>query len=1813
MEEEPTSGVVTRLRRRLSTDPEESISPATPTKKKNSRLAVKPQLENIDELATVSPRRSKRSVVKETAEAIDDIPSTPSRRNSRTRSLTTNISMYQGCESPRAKRAARRHSQTGSDNEVSITPRSRRTRKNSLTSLESQDENYINKVVKVDIIKEELDGQKLNESNKELNFSVIESSVPKIRRSPRLSAKKNIHDTNLDNASIEDGKLSINIENENKGDHDHLNTETELCSNNEALDGDTDAKENLNISKNASFSDSILVSNVDNKPTIKHASRKNKSLSFDKDIKTNRNRSKSFSNLSKNGLEAENIFFSDNEKRRKNVLKNHEKLLECDNFDRKLSNIHKKECENHETNLSLDNKKHNAKNENPVDFSVKSKRNSAFIEDFDSDLHRITTNTKRNSITEMDDQCVPVVDQHLNNENKQDSNLSSSNKEIIVFVQEKETSDDCEPMDVDETLSENVTLIGDKTKEIENLNISEQNKSMSKLNHSGSCNNSSKSSTTEGVLDMHDIQANEYSVSSRNSNSVAKFESLDIPNSQSNKDENQRNPDTTLVADTPLKQKLIKKPGITTSTPVNVSSSPKIHKKDNETLISKPKTASESNDTSSEASDRNEFLDDEAEDAGVAYESGDSRDDEERCYEDDHEILEEGVTLTSESNVSDDSDYEKDSFLVSSDEQDYELLSGSGDDLGHSDNELTMTVQSKTKYNKRKMKETKRVSREMYQARHNTKTDDDDDMKKENKKRAPLLKYSESTDESESEQLQIKSKTKKSGRLDSSSENSSCISKEDARASKILKDYDDTIIDEKELTMEYNKNETLSKDPLSRSTVVKEELKSFSNETSMSTINFTTLENMAEVDVEQDTSILQTDTAKDPLNESDNDSGSSISENELVVQGYENMLNNLNEVYPTQQVKTKNISLDLETKKCSEEEKSINDSLNLTVSKSPTKTLINKSDKNIEDKIEVDDEANNSMTSDKKERKKSSIVTGNNKKKKKKLSIDNVVIDGTNTKDGRLEAHCDPIENLDVSDTYLGEAESSKSECIDVKEKKRKEKKKHAVDNTKNIRAEVDASNNSSDVTTKNTSNSVNETESTEENYTEKTEKSVKKKKKKHSMDNVENIVSEGNAIKVLESNKFFVDKNTSNSPNKTELSEDNHMDSTEQSPKKKKKKLLAEDNENAMAEINSTKLLTPNKTSDETAKENTSNISVRETESSEDNYMNMTKDSVKKKKKKHLADAIDNKLAEDATNVLHSNTSFGMTRKGNISKSAEETETSDNNHIDITEESVKKKRKKHYTKNIETTVAEVNAVDILTSKDLSSLRTKENNSNISVKETDSSEDNVPDIDLIKKDKKKKKKQFENANNEDSEIEIKSMLGAEKNTDSNRRDAFTDLIEDNIPPVGATMNNIKKKKKQKSGDTENIVTEEKLIAAHILDPKLPYEVSSDDNNKQFTDEQVKKKNKKKRDNVDNLPTLSIQQSISNESLVSEVEDLHILKKSKRKHSKNSDNLTDEIEPDEINPICEELDLYSENKKRKFSNSSTPSCNELDGLKIIAKQNTIPRTRDPKEKQNTLKSLAVSQSSLMPVDNVNEDYSKIKDSLQKINKKSKKIKRMEDNEKDADHKNEDVASDTLMKKLKQFTRITENAVNSEHATKRTKKRKMRDEDDLTDMTSVKNSENIFSHLTVPRLPATVIQQLEEKPLSKAPRITECPTAISTSSFHVEKTKSYKAKPSQYLEQSIRIKSPSPKPKKKKLKLIDIAPAPSSSICGFTTTFKVNVIPKETQFVAQSLNMANFKREQLYKKNIKRQGVSAVRRATSAASTDARRSPCVMSWN
>lgn len=662
---------------------------------------------------------------------------------------------------------------------------------------------------------------------------------------------------------------------------------------------------------------------------------------------------------------------------------------------------------------------------------------TVFIED-DSDTNSGKVNTQNRY--EHEDQCVPEVE-HTNQLEKNSSQISVSSGKLSNIVNKSKSgailNDSCEPMDIDETIPENLVISevnssspvvllersiskgrntsGRKSSLSQNVNKSgNENKStliLSQLKDSSSTdiNNVTKSPQNKDIYlkatdDLNTSQEND--ANKRNlslnyvttstplqQNKLTKLSNIntsiiacnngvkDVETNKLNQSKNE-NKVSNKVENETATNKLVLNNSVSDNNKSNnemdksasknehisnkysakdSDSEEELHNHENENQKGKnnsftkiPSQSNTLNDTDSddeESHNTSNLLDDKAEDAGDDYESGDSLDENARQYLKENEILEKGETLSSENELSNDSDYEKDSFVVSSDEEDNELLEGTEDDLSMSDNELKMTAKSKKKFNERKKKEQKNASREMFESRHKLNKSNSSETGKLKK---PIQQQSSSESEDETE---IKTKKHNRMRLDSSQEVSLLEDKNEQKVrkkkSKRLSESicDDNALNENEITV---CNEGLKEtNPLSSS--LKDEPKT--PQKADASIAFI---NSDDPNVQNDLTKTQTE-IEDPLEDSMAEDESLSSENENIIQNYDSVLEGLKK---TNKAKSKecDISLNIDKKQNKKKNMAIVDELNLTQVKSTKKLKnISKQKKSIAEnetsKLDLDDSA----------------------------------------------------------------------------------------------------------------------------------------------------------------------------------------------------------------------------------------------------------------------------------------------------------------------------------------------------------------------------------------------------------------------------------------------------------------------------------------------------------------------------------------------------------------------------------------------------------------------------------------------------------------------------------------------------------------------------------------------------------------------------------------------------------------------------------------------------------------------------------------
>lgn len=123
-----------------------------------------------------------------------------------------------------------------------------------------------------------------------------------------------------------------------------------------------------------------------------------------------------------------------------------------------------------------------------------------------------------------------------------------------------------------------------------------------------------------------------------------------------------------------------------------------------------------------------------------------------------------------------------------------------------------------------------------------------------------------------------------------------------------------------------------------------------------------------------------------------------------------------------------------------------------------------------------------------------------------------------------------------------------------------------------------------------------------------------------------------------------------------------------------------------------------------------------------------------------------------------------------------------------------------------------------------------------------------------------------------------------------------------------------------------------------------------------------------------------------------------------------------------------------------------------------------------------------------------------------------------------------------------------------------------------------------------MPSHILNQLEDKPKKDIAEQKKT-RVISTTEFTVEdQRKAKRNKPSNYLEESVYLNdSPVLKKEKKNIKkpkVLPFIPTASTSDEGFTTNFRINTLPGDNQFVAQSTNITDFRTDFLRDSKLKK---------------------------
>ncbi|KAL0840188.1 hypothetical protein ABMA28_015478 [Loxostege sticticalis] len=1818
---EEDSGVkapVTRLRRRLSVESDDvkSPGPATPTKKRGGRLAAKPQLDLIEENAPTPGSATKRSTrktsVKEMAEA-EEKPVTPSRRSTRIKSNTSIVSetTTQVYDSPRAKRAARRTSQVGSDSESAVTPAraTRRTRKDSASSVEKLEVTLASKPSNItEVIIEETESSSVK-SDDITKGNENASEITPTRRSPRLKGKKQAEKNqrqsidnkkteknqrqSIDKNNVEDEKLNKSSIKDNLNDSKQNHKTEEVSEEPKVLENEKSVSP-----EKSNMSDSLLmIKELDKKPR-KKSSNLNKSTSALDSVsfQSKRQRTKSWTIASHTQVE-DGMFYSDNESVKKKLSKKqaskesknesthmgsgdhvvnntaNEKSIE-ESTDEHNTSVQKKSKsessfstsksriskgfltpnksantsssaldtetispEGNKENIQIpkDEDEHNESTKFFEKAPTAILQSTVFFEDSDTD----SKGKGKKIHLDTEDQCVPVVDNKLVEEqgtDSSDNHKQSNDNSILNKTNNKDLANDdsCEPMDIDETIPNNTSIADfsqnnlnptsdDQVPKVQESSVTQSplinnslNKSSNKSKRKSSMTNNENLEKTENenkstLTQIKDVSSTEHNTSkspkasnevlskSRRKSSITKNENLEktenenkstlilsqIKDLSSTEHNTSKSPkasnellsksvcSASIVKDkaldiknlsqdystsTPLQQKKFQKLGMQINSSIIDTSTTEIKKSQNKSkteLSEKSQSEASSEDDSEDEVDsshpRNSLLDDEAEVASDDYESGDSQDDEEREYEKENEIVERGETLDSDDEVSNDTDYEKDSFVVSSDEEDNELLSGSGDDLSMSDNELTMSKKSKKKYNERKLKDQKKASREMYEARHKLDTSDPS-LKSRKSKRQKI----ESSEESSDEETIAPVKRNKL-RLDSTQDES--LNKSNTNDSKLKnkskrKRLSESVCDENaniehEITV-YG-DDAQNNDPLS--VQVKLEPKTPMKDMNISTVQIN--DNIEEVCVDNNVSVMKSNETADPLQATmlGEDSCSSISENSEIANNYDSVLKELNNDKPTK-LKSLDMSLNL-NKKTKQSKQPIIDQLNIT---------------------------NTKMS----------------KKKKKPVGSDEVDSAPSNKSQSKEDSSANPFEESSTSDSIdLQLLFSEDSNDFDASQKSFEKKEAKETEKAEDF------------IPLKRTPGKMNILTS-EDNVApaenQRLNESVKNKKRKSKgpvEEQVGNDSANNNDIQII-----IDTQGTRESINKS------LNISLNTSTKKKNKKINVTCNESLLSMLNvstsnkdempeevpyeSNKNKKKNRKSSETNVEEPSQVTdIIETEDAPEEVKS------KKKNRKSSETYLEAKVTTKDDDDVPEEIPFETSKSKKKNRKSSETNVEEEHQIDEVAEksmnnsvnmnSAKKKKKNSESQNEQSSEIADTSFNHL---NVNSAKKKKKNSESQNEQSSEVADTSINNLSVNSAKKKKKKNSESQNEQSSEVADTSINNLnvnsakkKKNSESQKEQSSEAYSDDTNTSVGSA-----KKHKNKSANNSQMAIEDE---GYDADKSINVSVMTDSTKK-----------KKKKLSI-TLEAENIETNVNNVEEISENS-----KKRKRKSSANQDS--DNVNLEGQTPSNDDS-VFSGSQKKKIKMSQN------DAVQI-------------------------------------SDADRGNNGSQK--KKSKTLAENEHPEQNQDPEPK----------------------------KKNKKRKERDDDDGNKTAKV-FKESSFDNVHIPRLPSSILNQLDDKPKKEALEMKKS-SVVSTTPFVVEDTRKRRNKPSAFLEESVYLNDSHIEKKKKvnikKPKVLPFIPTAVTSGSGFTTNFKINVIPQEVQFVAQSNNVANFKNDYLYGKRIKRLG-------------------------
>ncbi|XP_059052423.1 putative uncharacterized protein DDB_G0282133 isoform X2 [Achroia grisella] len=1659
-----------------------------------------------------------------------------------------------------------------------------------------------------------------------------------IQKSSTENSKLNIVDTSV-NTTFDN---NINVIDVNKSTaRDEVNYQVSSTADNKKH------SEKLKLSESAAN----LLSKLDLKPKKKSTINKSASYIEDtNNIKSKRCRTKSWTNASQASLPNNHLdFYSDNEivkanKKTKNTSEAHDIFKKTDSIGNYI-NRNKEECivnkaailtdrcsitiVPHEVD-TIDNKHSDERNSSnfqsdqisEVDLlrkaPVSAIQSTVYFEDSDTESKR---KSKNKNLSDNEDQCVPVINNNfdINNSLKTSCidtlDLINKKKNSSIAKMANQKSGDnsgCEPMDIDESvpntsiinISNNSLQICVNDKDINKKRHSSQdvtnlNNSNNNLSHSKSQNLEKTQNENKSTLILSQLKDESTTGNNMTKSPVHRVNGINNIDDDGKKID-KKNISHDYSTSTPLQEKTLRKRAMqintsvinksnTESKDVLLINKDKIKKKtkkyqnldttaqDNSDSEEESYSHQESNSERKSTRKKTSFLDDEPEEASDDYESGDSRDEDERQYEKENEIIDKGETLDSDDVVTDDTDYEKDSFVVSSDEEDNELLDGSGDDLSMSDNELTMSKKSKNKYNERKNKEQKNASREMFESRHNISKSERLNSKKANRQRLDSSSiYSE-------EELKAASKKRKRLRLSSTQEldtDELNIKKNNGLADSVL-----NVSANKEPEISMHIETDLEKgDPLEMSMQMKLEPKTPQKNLDITTVPI--IDDVEEIEINVNLSMGNvTYESSDPLQNVELDENDSLSEDGEIIVNYDSILKDLNNI---KDLKIKvNRSLDSNKNNNEKSNDPIIDQLNLTQNKKSKKTnkhsLSNgKELQNIKGnekpkEFDNDDSSNSidlkllfsedSMDTENNATDKNSVVTSNSKEYiplKKSEGKTNIPNDITVIKEHNFSfsnektknrkslssmedfVHNQEDELLPVFIDTIGARGDDLPENMSLNTSK---KKKNKTERNLSMNCEQ-----------------VNETlsDTFNDSVTDKEQSTKKKKKKKR-----HNISVNTSQVVAVEDNKINEEEDMSESTSVSAANKSLNVSLENSAKKKKKHNTSTRDTSQQLLEK---VILTDNKMDEEENMSESTNVNAA------NKSLNLSLgDSAKNKKnKKHNTSNLDTsqQVAETGKKLheeQHTSTSNVANKSLNVS---------------LEDSAKKKKKKKHNTSTLDTSQQVVEKDrDVHEEEDMSEATSFSAATNSLIVSLENSA-------------KKKKKNQHNTSTLDTSLQV-----AEKDNDVHKKEDIsegTSVTATNKSLNVSLEDSAKKKKKNKHNTTldtpqqvsdkgKKINEEQHMSTSNVANKSL--NVSLEDS--------AEKKKKKKRD----ISTLDISKPLvekdeildAGSTTISNILETNTKKKNKKKQSTSftgyitSENVIQDATDDAPLEVP-----FESHKKSESDNLVIESMSNTMNTKSNDKSSTEVNLHNSLGSGKKKRKSKTDASPKMAEDILTHSVST--DEVQSGKKRKRNVSpstNTEENLKGGPKRSEvsnELLSNSKNKKRKLAHLEDINEEKDTNPKKVNKKRKERDGDEESKSSKI-FKKNSSDKVSVPRLPSAILNQIDAKPKQeildmKKSKIT------STTQFQVQEIIKRKNKPSNFLEESVYLNhTKENKKQKRKMKIpkvLPFIPSASTSGNGFTTNFQINVIPKETKFIAETANIKSFKNEYLYGKKIKRLG-------------------------